>query len=236
MKKLLIPGMLVALFAFACSKKDSSSPSPTTTGSTTSTTSTTSSNVMVADFTANKTMMDKGDTLRLTNASKNQTYNLWDFGDGGFDSKLNTTHVFTKRQVYHVKLTVEDASNKHDTSKMMDITVGHKQLIGFTVMKATPSNPSGIFITANPSSDVNNVTLTDTNKVASYPFTVKFLPAIDLNDNTTTTWNVKLLDNKGHVLESIPATVDLSKVFTSYIQMAPGSSTDDIRLNYNVVK
>ena len=65
---------------------------------------------------------------------------------------------------------------------------------------------------------------------------MNFKTPVDLNDTTTTTWFIRFVDNHSTVVDNVQPTVDLSKVFTNYIQMAPGSSTQDVRLNYKIVK
>lgn len=238
MKKILLPAVFMAVIAFACSKKDSSSPgSTTTTTGTTSTTGGTTSPVLKASFTANKKIMDLGDTLRLSNTSTGASVYEWDFGDGSYYGKPDgVAKIYQKRGTFKVVLTVFDNSAKKQDTMSMMITVGHKQLTGFTVNKLALSNPSGIFISANPNNDQSNVNLTDTNNVSTYPVTFHFKKPIDLTTSTTTQWVIRFVDLSGRVKESVPPTVDLSKVFTSYIQMAPGSSTQDVRLNYNIVK
>ncbi len=58
-----------------------------------------------ADFYADNTLVEPGESVRFTNASDHADYYEWDFGDGYYSNLIHPTHYYDDEGLYTVSLT-----------------------------------------------------------------------------------------------------------------------------------
>jgi len=63
---------------------------------------------VVASFTYEVHLGCEEDTIVFTNTSIQNTFNIWDFGDGTGDTAVNPTHIYPIQGVYNVRLLVHN--------------------------------------------------------------------------------------------------------------------------------
>lgn len=97
---------------------------------------------LVADFVADKTNIEKPDTVQFTNLSLgNIVIYSWDFGDGTTSSESNPSHVYSQEGVYTVTLQIfNDAQGSDVETKIDYITVVPQELL---------ISPSNVFLINN---------------------------------------------------------------------------------------
>ena len=86
---------------------------------------------VVADFSIETRLGCTEDTIILTNNSIQNTYNLWEFGDGTIDTTANPMHIYPIQGIYDVKLKVTNGFC--DDSLTIQVNTLHPLTADFTV-------------------------------------------------------------------------------------------------------
>lgn len=100
-----------------------------------------------ADFAVNYTTVQPGEAVVFTNLSDDAVSFEWDFGDGGFSTAVNPSHVYTSEGTYRVTLTAVSRDGKSDRAyinidviyTLLEITVAEwnsSEIIQFIVPDA----------------------------------------------------------------------------------------------------
>ncbi len=87
--------------------------------------------IPVANFTANKTTITKGESINFTDQSTNTPTNwLWDFGDGKTSSLQNPSHTYNSFGIYSVSLTASNSDGSDIKTKVDYISVEREIVYG----------------------------------------------------------------------------------------------------------
>ncbi|RYZ54382.1 MAG: PKD domain-containing protein, partial [Sphingobacteriales bacterium] len=86
---------------------------------------------VIAAFTYDLHLGCEADTVFFTNSSIQNTFNIWDFGDGTGDTSLSPTHIYPIQGVYNVKLVVSNGICKD--SSIQSISTLHPITAAFVV-------------------------------------------------------------------------------------------------------
>ncbi|RLD61457.1 MAG: hypothetical protein DRJ01_07890 [Bacteroidetes bacterium] len=82
------------------------------------------SSAPVAEFTANQTIINQGESISFTDQSTNTpTSWSWDFGDGGTSTEQNPTYIYNTSGTYTVSLTATNDNGSNTETKTDYITV-----------------------------------------------------------------------------------------------------------------
>jgi hypothetical protein len=94
MKRLLIIGVIAAVFATSCEIHP------------------------YADFVVDNRFVQPNETVRFSNVSDNASTYHWDFGDGTYSNVRSPVHVYTNEGIYNVTLTVHSKDGNVDRASI----------------------------------------------------------------------------------------------------------------------